>query len=322
MDGDKIGHHKCAVEHLLRDTQFSSVNDDRQRCRQSLIAAAGIDDNRQVAAVHARVRPGRGVGLGAVVDAHAIRLQQDAADVRAVIPAQALLGDGPVIVDLPLERLLHIGNVHFVCKSNDVLDRQQTAVGGVLTAGLLIVLVKLHNAVFLDMDHVRVVSRNLNGRAVRPRRDAHLNVEHVVLVRAPDGKGRLLQICPDRIRLLRREAGEHLQLRIGIIGYDARRRGRRNAALAVRIRHDDTLDVFDDVRTRKYLYRFRQRAECLASQRRAVRHGNRLGTAHGGLQLLFQDRDVFAIDPFVHVSLLRFCFFSVFDRKIPLFVIV
>ena len=53
-----------------------------------------------------------------------------------------------------------------------------------------------------------------------------------------------------------------------------------------------------------------------------LRHGDRLCTAHGGMQFFFQDRDIFAIDPLVHVSLLRFCFFSVFDRKIPLFVIV
>ena len=144
------------------------------------------------------------------MDAHAVRLQQDAADVRAVIPAQALLGDGPVIIDLPLERLLHVGNVHLVCEGNDLLDRQQTAVGGMLAAGLLIVLVKLHDAVFLDTDHVRVIARDLDGRAVRPRRDAHLNVEHVVLVRAPDGKGRLLQIRSHSVHLLRCEAREHL----------------------------------------------------------------------------------------------------------------
>ena len=322
MDGDEVRHHERAVEHLLRDAQLLGIDNDRQRRRQPLIAAAGIDDHRQVAAVHARVRPGRGVGLGAVVDAHAVRLQQDAADIRAVIPAQALLGDGPVVVDLPLKRLLHVGNVHLVCKGDDLLDRQQTAVGCVLAAGLLIVLVKLHDVVFLDADHVRVVSRDLNGRAVRPRRDAHLNVEHVVLVRAPDGKGRLPQIGAHCVHLLRCKTREHLQLRVSIVSHDARRRGRRNAALTVRIRHDDALDIFDDVCTRKHLDRFRQRTERLAGQRRAVRHGDRLGTAHGGLQFLFQDRDIFAIDPLVHVSLLRFCFFSVFDRKIPLFVIV
>ena len=240
------------------------------------------------------------------MDAHAVRLQQDAADVRAVISAQALLGDGPVVVDLPLKRLLHVGNVHLVCKGNDLLDRQQTAVGGVLAAGLLIVLVKLHNAVFLDMDHVRVIACDLNGRAVRPRRDAHLNVEHIVLVRAPDGKSRLLQIRPHRIHLLRCKTRKHLQLRISIVSHDARRRGRRNAALAVRIRHDDALNIFDDVCTRKHLDRFRQCTERLACQRRTVRHGDRLSTAHGGLQFLFQDRDIFVINLLVHVSLLRF----------------
>ena len=256
------------------------------------------------------------------MDAHTVRLQQNTADVRAVISAQPLLGDGPVVVDLPLERLPHVGNVHLVCKGDDLLDRQQTAVGGMLAAGLLIVLVKLHDAIFLDADHVRVVARDLDGRAVCPRRDAHLNVEHVVLVRAPDGKGRLPQIGAHCVHLLRCEAREHLQLRVGIARNDACRRGRRNAALAVRIRHNDALDVFDDVCAREHLDRFRQRTKRLAGQRRAVCYGDRLGTAHGGLQFLFQDRDVFAIDPLVHVSLLRFCFFSVFDRKIPLFVIV
>ena len=242
------------------------------------------------------------------MDAHTVRLQQDAADVRAVFSAQPLLGDGPVIIDLPLERLLHVGNVHLVCKGDDVLDRQQTAVGGVLAAGLLIVLVKLHDAVFLDTDHVRVIARDLDGRAVRPRRDAHLNVEHVVLVRAPDGKGSLLQIGAHRVHLLRREARKHLQLRVGIARNDTCRCGRRNAALAVRIRHNDALDVFDDVRAREHLDRFRQRTKRLASQRRAVRHGDRLCTAHGRLQLLFQDRNIFAVELLVHVLSSDFVF--------------
>ena len=300
MDGDQVRHRKRAVEHLLRDVELLGINHDRQGRRQALIAAAGIDDDRQIAAVHARIRPCSGVGLGAIVDARAVRLQQNAADVRTVVPPQAFLGNRPVQVDLPLEDLLHIGDLDLICKGDDILDRQQAAVGRVLAGRLLIVLVLQHDTVFLHTDHVGVEARDLDEGAVRSRRDAHLNVKHIVLIRTPDGERRLLQIGADGLYLLRRELREHLKLRIRVVGHDARRGRGRNAAQAVRIRNDDALDIFDDVRTCEHLHRLRQRAERLARKRRTVSHGDGLGTAHGGLQFLFQDRDIFAIDPLIH----------------------
>ena len=170
---------------------------------------------------------------------------------------------------------------------------------------------------------------DLDEGAVRSRRDAHLNVKHIVLIRTPDGERRLLQIGADGLYLLRRELREHLKLRIRVVGHDASRGRGRDAAQAVRIRNDDALDIFDDVRTCEHLHRLRQRAERLARKRRTVSHGDGLGTAHGGLQLLFQDRDIFAIDPLIHdfppnlISLLsafsRFCNNISIQELLPVF---
>lgn len=74
-----------------------------------------------------------------------------------------------------------------------------------LTGRLLIVLVLQHDAVFLHTDHVGMEARDLDESAVRSRRDAHLNVKHIVLIRTPDGERRLLQIGADGLYLLRRE---------------------------------------------------------------------------------------------------------------------
>ena len=57
MDGDKIRHDERAVEATPRSLSARArVDNDGQRSRHALIAAARVDDNRLFAAVHARVR--------------------------------------------------------------------------------------------------------------------------------------------------------------------------------------------------------------------------------------------------------------------------
>ena len=100
MDGDKIRHDERAVELLLACFQLARVDNDGQRSRHALIAAARVDDDRLFAAVHARVRARGSPGLGAVLHAVAIGIEQDFSDGRAVLPCQSCLSDGRVIFDL------------------------------------------------------------------------------------------------------------------------------------------------------------------------------------------------------------------------------
>ena len=55
-----------------RAPSIPGVDDDRQRSGQALVAAARVDDHRQLAAVHPGIGPGGGPGLGPVVDAVAV----------------------------------------------------------------------------------------------------------------------------------------------------------------------------------------------------------------------------------------------------------
>ena len=100
VDCNKIRHDECAIELLLTRMQLMRVDDNGKRRRHTLIAAAGVDDNRLFAAVHARVRARGSPGLGAVLHAVAIGIEQDFSDGRAVLPCQSCLSDGRVIFDL------------------------------------------------------------------------------------------------------------------------------------------------------------------------------------------------------------------------------
>ena len=100
VDCNKVRHDERAVELLLARFQLARVDNDGQRSRHALIAAAGVDDDRLFAAVHTRVRARGSPGLGAVLHAVAIGIKQDFPDGRAVLPCQSCLSDGRVIFDL------------------------------------------------------------------------------------------------------------------------------------------------------------------------------------------------------------------------------
>ena len=66
VDGHEVGDNQRPVQHILGHLQLLGVHNDGQRGGQSLVAAAGVDNHRQLTAVHAPVRTGGGVGLGAL----------------------------------------------------------------------------------------------------------------------------------------------------------------------------------------------------------------------------------------------------------------
>ena len=102
----------------------------------------------------------------------------------------------------------------------------------------------------------------------------------------------------------------YLEFRIRIPRNRSGRRGRRNPAQSAGVRHDDALDVLDDVAGHLDKQTLRQRAEHGACLRRRVRDGDRFGTAHCGTQFLIQNGDIVLIAR-IRRQHLRFSFASV-----------
>ena len=73
MDGDQVREHQRAVQPLLGAGQRLGVLNDRDRHRNALVAAAGVDDDGQLAAAHARVGTRCGLGNSAVAHIVAVK---------------------------------------------------------------------------------------------------------------------------------------------------------------------------------------------------------------------------------------------------------
>ena len=68
------------------------------------------------------------------MDLLAVAFQQDLTDPGTVIARQTLLGDGEIVLHLPLQGGAHVLNVQEVGKFHDLLDVQQAPVCGVILA--------------------------------------------------------------------------------------------------------------------------------------------------------------------------------------------
>ena len=162
--------------------------------------------------------------------------------------------------------------------------------------------VEQYISVLFQPDDVCVEPGDLGKGGVAAGRDPHLDVKNKVFVRRVDVDDALLFIGGDLFHLFRRDAGQHLQLGVGIARHNARSGGGSQPPLPAGVGHDDALDVFDDVGAGVHLHILRQAAQCLAGQRGAVGHRDGLGAAHRGLQFLGQDGAVFLIDFFFIMS--------------------
>ena len=75
-----------------RESQLARVDHQRHRHGDALVAAAGVDDDRQLAAAHARVGRRRGACAGAHLHVVAVGAQHHAADVGAPVARKPLVG--------------------------------------------------------------------------------------------------------------------------------------------------------------------------------------------------------------------------------------
>ena len=233
-------------------------------------------------------------------------LPEDLADVGPPGVFHALLGDGVVVVDLPLDDFPHVLDIAGVRKVHNGLHRHAAAVrqapgrvlghhGSRLQQGL---------AVLFNQDDVGVIVRDAQAYRVLPGGESDDDVKHHVPRRGGNPDLMARQIGLNLFLLCVRHLGDDLQDLSRVSRHHAGGGGRLNSLQPSGVGHHHAFDVFDDVSAGLHQDFIRQAAQNLPRLGRAVGDGDGLGTAHGGHQLLPQDlyKMVIALIGLIHVS--------------------
>ena len=309
VDGGQVGQAQSPVELLVTDIQFLGVLDNGQGSGHALVAAAGVDDHGHFTAVHPGVGTGRCHGLGSNHDAAlTVGLQQDASDVGAVVPPKTFLGDGTVVLNLPIQNVLHVGDVHGFRKVQDVPQIQAGAVGKTGLALALHRRIQKHLAVALDVDDIRVIVDDPDAGTVLPMENSNHDLKSQTVVDVLHGNGGALQIGAHLGDFLRGYVRDDLQLPGCVAAHDSGYRRRGNPLHVIGIGNNDAFHVLDDAAAGTDGHPIGHLAQNLPGLRRAVGQGDGLGAAHGRHQLLLQDADIGAVIGifFVHVCVSSF----------------
>ena len=289
MDRQQIGQKHRPNRLFLPNVQFLRIDRHWDGRRDALIAAAGNDAHRQLAAAHARVRACGGHRLCPVLHAVSVVPQQHGADVRAPIAAQPFLRDGEVHPELPLDHRLHRLQLHLFGKRQNPFDAQAAPVGqvGGLRRGRVLPL--QDHAVLLDQYNVRMIFRDTELHAMFRCPQREQQIKRQLALRGPHLNTVLFQIGRDLPLFLFRDRADDLQPLLRLPGDQPGGDRRLDAGQAVRVRHNHALDIFDEVAAGLHQNLLRQTAQDLPCARRAVCNGNRLRTAHRWDQLFPQD---------------------------------
>lgn len=297
--------------------QLLGVLDEGHRAGDALIAAAGVDDDRQLTAVHAGIRTGGRLGLGPDRHIVAVGRKQHPADVGTVVAQKAFFRDGVVVADLPLQQVGHIPQVGGLGKLPDILHVQKTAVR---PAALLRRFVRQrlfveHLAVLFDQADVGVEVRDAHLCPGIAAALGHNDIEHMALFDVLNGDGHRLQVIPDGSLLVRADLGDDLQLLLGRTGDDACG-GRSFHALQVAgVGHDDAFHVLDDAAAHLQLHALGQHAQHLAGLRGGIGQRDGLGAAHCRDELLFQNPHIRLIARVAafHILPSLSCYFNIYQ---------
>ena len=257
----------------------------------ALIAGAGHDDHRHLAAVHPCVRAG-GRPCPRLCRPVLTALQQGGADVGAPAVSQPLGGDGGVLLDLPPHGGAYVVQRYCFCECDDVLYVEDgfvlQVVLGVAGDGQL----PQDISVPLHVDDVRVVVGHPHAGVVPLPPAGELDVQQTRRFGTGHADVGAVQIRLDGSHIRLRHVGDDLKLCVGVAGHYAHGDGGVDAPASSCVGDDHGLHILQDVPADLSQDLFRFSAQHLAQFCGTVRDGDGLCTPCGQQELLLQYRRV------------------------------
>ena len=126
-----------------------------------------------------------------------------------------------------------------------------------------------------------------HGRKMAACADSYLNIQKELRFRRRDRKRRLFHVPGQSRNLVGRHVGHDLQACLRIARQRADGRRHLDAAKPARVRHNDTLDILDDIAACSNVDLGWQRPQSFSCHRRAVGDRNRLRAPHRTHKLAF-----------------------------------
>ena len=210
--------------------------------------------------------------------------------------SEPFVGDGRVAGNLAVEDALDVIEVGRHGEIVDVLDGQAVIVGRAGGLDGAEVFRERRDTVFCDVHDIRVLVGETDAGCVAVCAHIDRDVEHMVGLRSLDVDGGLFEIAAERRHLRGRGMRDDFEARVRVAEERARCRRDLDALAAFRVRHDDALDVLDDVAGRRDRDGFRQRPEHLARLCRRERDGDRLRAAHRRHELAAEDFEIRGVE--------------------------
>ena len=300
---EEVGEQQRPQQTLVAHTQLPGVNNDRQRDRHALVSTSGVDDDRHLAAVHSRVGASGGVCPRLFLRCGSAIAEQQGADRRAVLSAQADLRDGGVVRDLTLKQRR---NIRKIATLHKVVDPAQAQVLRIVVRQLRLRILMIQNRpILFNENDVRVLLNDPRRGGIRPAGADDLDVEQKTALHRNDLKCRCVEVGRELFDRFPAHSGDDLQLRLLVASEDADGGGGREALAVSSVRNDHALHILDDVSADDNPHLVRKTTERRAGNRRAVGNGNRLGAAHRTNQFFFQQAAVCLIGNCIYHFSLR-----------------
>ena len=108
VDGNQVAQQYCTQHFFFTCSQCMCINNNRNGSGNTLVAAAGGNYYRKLAAVHTRVTACSSAGTCANTQAVGVTAQQNFADAGTVIISQAFFGNGHIEINLTLQQMFNI----------------------------------------------------------------------------------------------------------------------------------------------------------------------------------------------------------------------
>ena len=291
MDGDEVREGDGTEDGLLVLAHQRTVAPHGDGGGDALIAGAGDDDHRHLAAVHAGIAacggPCAGLGLGVVA-----ALEEVGADVGTPGVLQTFLGNGGVLLNLSADEGLDFFNGYGFGKGDDVCYVQH---GLILQAVLRVGgqgLFQQNFVVLLDEYDVGMVVGNTHRGRMAVQLAVEADVQHTGRFGAGDLDGGAVQICLNATHILFCYVGNDLQFRVSVACHNTHCDGGVDAATAIGIGNDHRLHVLEDIAADLSQHFFRFSAQHLAQLGSTVRNGDGLCTPGSQQELFLQDGQI------------------------------